>query len=310
MPISRAATSGSQPRGHTKLSTILLLAITGLGLGALYFLVASGLSLIWGLMRVLNFAHGAFFTLAAYTGWMVAAALPSAPSWLAWLAAVVAAVIAGGAFATLTELILVRPLYRRPVGQVLVTVGLALATIALVQGSFGSDPRTFAIPDWMGQTTAIGGAAIPNTRLVTIGAAAATLAGLLAFLQRTRYGLIVRAGVENRDMVSALGIDVGRAFTLVFAIGGMAAGLAGILGATYYGTVDPGRGTAMLISAFIVVVIGGLGSIAGSAIAAILVGLLQQFLNFYAAAGVGDFAVVILLAVVLLVRPGGLVKLQ
>ena len=107
-------------------------------------------------------------------------------------------------------------------------------------------------------------------------------------------------------MVSALGIDVERAFTLVFAIGGMAAGLAGVLGATYYGTIDPSRGTTMLISAFIVVVIGGLGSITGSALAAAIVGLLQQFLNFYAAAGVGDFAVVILLAGVLLLRPGGL----
>ena len=125
-------------------------------------------------------------------------------------------------------------------------------------------------------------------------------------MHRTRYGLIVRAGVENRAMVSALGIDVGRAFMLVFAIGGMAAGLAGFLGATYYGTIDPSRGTAMLISAFIVVVIGGLGSIGGSALAAVIVGLLQQFLNFYAAAGTGDFAVVLLLAVVLLTRPGGL----
>jgi branched-chain amino acid transport system permease protein len=125
-------------------------------------------------------------------------------------------------------------------------------------------------------------------------------------LRGTRYGLIVRAGVENRAMVSALGIDVGRAFTLVFALGGMAAGLAGGLAATYYGTIDPSRGTSMLISAFIVVVIGGLGSIGGSALAAVIVGLLQQFLNFYAAAGTGDFAVVILLAVVLLVRPGGL----
>ncbi len=134
------------------------------------------------------------------------------------------------------------------------------------------------------------GAAVPNTRLAVAARAAAVFFGLLFFLRRTRYGLIVRAGVENRAMVSALGIDVGRAFTFVFTLGGMAAGLAGVLGATYYGTVDPVRGTSLLISAFIVVVIGGLGSIAGSALAA----LLQQFLNFYAAAGVGDLAVVAL----------------
>ncbi|MGH7682971.1 MAG: ABC transporter permease subunit, partial [Vulcanimicrobiaceae bacterium] len=135
---------------------------------------------------------------------------------------------------------------------------------------------------------------------------ALVLALLLYFLRGTRYGLIVRAGVENRGMVMALGIDVEKAFTVVFALGGMAAGLAGVLAATYFGTIDPGRGTAMLIFAFIVVVIGGLGSITGSAIAAVIVGLVQQFLNFYAAAGSGDFAVILLLAGVLLVRPGGL----
>jgi branched-chain amino acid transport system permease protein len=284
-------------------STLTLLAITGLGLGALYFLIAAGLSLIWGLMRVLNFAHGAFFTLAAYAGWVASQALPADALWLRWIVSVAAAIFAGAIFATLAEIVLIRPLYARHVGQVLVTVGLALATVALIQGGFGSDPRQVVLPQWMTETTRIAGAAIPNTRLVVIVIAVLVLALLLFFLQRTRYGLIVRAGVENRAMVMALGIDVQRAFTLVFAIGGMAAGLAGVLAATYYGTIDPGRGTAMLIFAFIVVVIGGLGSITGSAVAAVVVGLVQQFLNFYAAAGVGDFAVILLLAGVLLVRP-------
>jgi len=288
-------------------STIVLLTVTGLGLGALYFLVAAGLSLIWGLMRVLNFAHGAFFTVASYAAWLGAASIAGGALWSQWFLAVAIGIVTGGLIAALAELVLIRPLYERPVGQVLVTVGLALATLALVEGIFGEDAREVSLPLWMTQTTSVLGAAIPNTRMVVIGVALAVLAGLLFFLQRTRFGLIVRAGVENRAMVSALGIDVQRAFTLVFALGGMAAGLAGVLGATYYGTIDPVRGTSMLISAFIVVVIGGLGSIAGSALAAVIVGLLQQFLNFYAAAGVGDFAVVILLAVVLLVRPGGLV---
>ncbi|MEA2688340.1 MAG: branched-chain amino acid transport system permease protein, partial [Candidatus Eremiobacteraeota bacterium] len=198
-----------------------------------------------------------------------------------------------------------RPLYARHVGQVLVTVGLALATIALVQGGFGSDPQRLALPGWMTNTTTILGANIPNTRMLVIAVALLVFALLLFFLQRTRFGLIVRAGVENRAMVQALGIDVQRAFTLVFAIGGMAAGLAGMLAGTYYGTIDPGRGSAMLIFAFIVVIIGGLGSVTGSAVAAVVVGELQQFLNFYGAAGVGDFSVVLLLAVVLLIRPGG-----
>jgi branched-chain amino acid transport system permease protein len=287
------------------MTTIALLLVTGLGLGALYFLIAAGLSLIWGLMRVLNFAHGAFFTVAAYAGWSAANAAGGAPVGVRWIVAVLVAVIAGAVFATLTEVLLIRPLYARHVGQVLVTVGLALATISLVQGGFGSDPQTFALPSWMTATTSVLGANVPNTRLLVIVVAALVFGLLLFFLRRTRFGLIVRAGVENRAMVQALGIDVQRAFTLVFAIGGAAAGLAGMLAATYYGTIDPGRGTSMLIFAFIVVIIGGLGSVTGSAAAAVVVGVVQQFLNFYGAAGVGDFSVVLLLAIVLLVRPGG-----
>jgi branched-chain amino acid transport system permease protein len=286
-------------------TTFALLLITGLGLGALYFLIAAGLSLIWGLMRVLNFAHGAFFTVAAYAGWSAARLIPAASPGVQWVLAVVVAIVVGGVFAALTEVLLIRTLYARHVGQVLVTVGLALAALALVQGGFGSDPQQLTLPAWMTNTTTIAGAAIPNTRPLVIASALAVFLLLVFFLRRTRFGLIVRAGVENRAMVQALGIDVQRAFTIVFAIGGMAAGLAGMLAGTYYGTIDPGRGTSMLIFAFIVVIIGGLGSVTGSAVAAIVVGVLQQFLNYYGATGVGDFSVVLLLAVVLLVRPSG-----
>lgn len=288
------------------MSTIALLLITGLGLGALYFLIAAGLSLIWGLMRVLNFAHGAFFTVASYAGWSASQALVGLTPTASWLVSLAVGIVVGGVFATMTEVVLIRPLYVRHVGQVLVTVGLALAAIALVQGSYGNDPKQLALPAWMTGTTAFAGANVPNSRFVAIAFALGVLLLLTFFLRRTRYGLIVRAGVENRAMVQALGIDVQRAFTLVFALGGMAAGLAGVLAGAYYGTIDPVRGSSMLIYAFIVVVIGGLGSVTGSAIAAVVVGLVQQFLNFYGAPGLGDFAVVLLLAVVLLVRPGGL----
>jgi len=288
------------------MSTFVLLLITGLGLGALYFLIAAGLSLIWGLMRVLNLAHGAFFTVSAYVAWSVSTAIPQLSASAHFFLSVVVGVLVGGAFAAATEVWLIRPLYVRHVGQILVTVGLALATIALVQGAYGNDPKQLALPDWMTGTLAVAGANVPNSRFVAIAAALLVLGTLLYFLKRTRYGLIIRAGVENREMVQALGIDVKRAFTLVFAIGGMSAGLAGVLAGAYYGTIDPVRGSSMLIFAFIVVVIGGLGSVVGSAIAAVVVGLLQQFLNFYGAPGVGDFAVVLLLAGVLLVRPGGL----
>jgi branched-chain amino acid transport system permease protein len=155
-------------------------------------------------------------------------------------------------------------------------------------------------------TTGVLGASIPNDRWIEIATAAVVLVGLRLFMRRTRYGLIVRAGVENRAMVTALGIDVRRAFTLVFAIGGLAAALAGVLASLYFSTVDPQLGTRLLIYAFIVVVIGGLGSIGGTALAAVLVALVQQFANYYASSGVGDLSVVLLLAVVLLIRPGGL----
>jgi branched-chain amino acid transport system permease protein len=284
-------------------STVILLLLTGLGLGGLYFLIASGLSRIWGLMRVLNFAHGALFTIAAYVAWSLTVPLQNANPLWGWFAGVVIAIVAGGVAALLLEVFLIRPLYARPIGQILVTVGVALAAGALIEGIYGSDPKQMVLPAWMSASSAIFGEPVPNTRLLLIAIALAVLAALLLFLRRTRYGLVIRAGVENRAMVSALGINVERAFTLVFTIGGMAAGLAGFLSGTYFGYIDPTRGTSMLIFAFIVVVIGGLGSVTGSAIAAAVVAIVQQFLNFYAAPGIGDFSVVILLAAALLLRP-------
>jgi branched-chain amino acid transport system permease protein len=189
---------------------------------------------------------------------------------------------------------------------VLVTVGLSLAGVALLQAVFGADARPFPRPSWAAGVVSILGARIPVDRFVLIAAALLVFAGLMAFLRYTRYGLIVRAGVENREMVSALGIDVRKAFTLVFAIGGGAAALAGALAGIYFSTVSPTTGSSLLIFAFIVVVIGGMGSVPGSALAAVLVGLLQQFVNYYGTSGAGDVCVVALLAAVLLWRPKGL----
>ncbi len=281
------------------MSTLVLLSLTGLGLGALYFLIASGLSLIFGLADVLNFAHGLFLAVGGYATWWAGQHLP-------FPVAVVVGVLAGTALAVAVELALIRPLYARPIQQVLVTVGLAAAGVALLQAVWGADPVTFPKPTWAAGTTRVLGAAVPNDRFLLIGAALAVFAALLLFLRRTRYGLIVRAGVEDRAMVTALGIDVRIAFTLVFAIGGAAAALAGVLAGVYFGSITPGQGGSLLIFAFIVVVIGGMGSVTGSALAAVLVGLVQQFANYYAASGVGEASVVLLLAVVLLARPGGL----
>jgi branched-chain amino acid transport system permease protein len=289
------------------MSTWVLLTITGLGLGAMYFLIASGLSLIYGLMGVLNFAHGAFITVGAYASWYAQGKLDGIGSVpLRFLVAALVGLAVGGAIAILTELVLIRPLYQRHIEQVLVTVGLGLALTALVAGIWTQTQQVYLTPTWLTETTGVFGARIPNDRFVEIAAALLVLVGLLAFFRYTRYGLIVRAGVENRAMVMALGIDVRKAFTLVFALGGLAAALAGILSGVYFGGIDPARGTHLLIYAFIVVVIGGLGSIVGSAAAAVIVGLTQQYANYYASSGVGDIAVILLLAAVLLVRPGGL----
>ena len=262
------------------MSTFVLLTITGLGLGAMYFLVASGLSLIYGLMGVLNFAHGAFITVGAYSAWWFGEQIGGGAG---------TRLLVGGAFGlvvgapspALVELVLIRPLYRRPIEQVLVTVGLALALGALVQGIWG--PTRSRSPCRVDDRHDDGlRRERPERPLRRDRVAAVVLLGLTAFLRYTRYGLVIRAGVENRAMVTALGIDVRRAFTLVFALGGALAALAGVLSGVYFGVVDPGRGTSLLIFAFIVVVIGGFGSIGGSAVAAVAVGLLQQYANYYA----------------------------
>ncbi len=286
------------------MSTVILLLITGLGLGGLYFLVASGLSLIYGLMSVLNFAHGVFLSLGAYAGYEISRMVGTS-SWFGFFVGIIAGILAGALFAVLTELLLVRRLYGQHIAQLLMTVGLALAVLALMTGIWGSDPIIFESPKWLKDVTVIGGARIPNDRLVAIIGAVAVLVALVTFLKYTRYGLIIRAGVENRAMVQALGIDVRKAFTLVFGIGGAAAGLGGVLASHYFGHIAPPMGQSLLIFAFIVTIIGGLGSLAGAAIASVIVAVLQQFANYYAG-GYGDIAVVLLLAIVLLVRPQGL----
>jgi branched-chain amino acid transport system permease protein len=291
------------------MSTIILLTLTGLGLAGLYFLVASGLSLVFGLADVLNFAHGLFLSVGAYATWWAATTIPGAGAeGLGFVFAVLIGIAAGAIVASIVELVLIRPLYQRTIQQVLVTVGLSLAGVALLQVVWGADARPFPRPAWASEVTQVGGAAVPHSVLLLVLTAAIVLVSLLGFLRFTRIGLVIRAGVEDRAMVTALGIDVRKAFTLVFAIGGAAAALAGVLAGVQFSTVSPAQGTSLLIFGFIVVVIGGLGSITGTAWAAVAVGLLQQFVNYYSP-GLGDVCVVALLALVLLVRPQGLAGL-
>jgi branched-chain amino acid transport system permease protein len=295
-------------------SAFLVITYSGLALGAIYFLAASGLSLIYGLMDILNFAHGLFMTLGAYAGWEVATHFPTSYGPTALIAlAFVASVLGGALAAGLTEVFLIRPLYGRPVSQILVTIGLDLAVVGLLMGGFGSSALQIPVPIWLLEATHVGSMNLPNANFLALVAGVAVLLALEWFLRRTRYGIIIRAGVENREMVSALGIDVGRAFTLVFVIGGAMAGLAGLLYALVFSgdLLSPMQGDSLLIFAFIVVVIGGLGSIRGSAVAALVVGLVQDYASFYVGghpgwAEIGNLSVVLLLAVVLEWRPRGL----
>lgn len=288
------------------MSNFILIGFSGLGLAALYFMLASGLSLIFGLMRVLSFAHGAILTASAYAAWGVMARTASASN-LALVAAVLVAMVAGAAVAFLIELLVIRRLQGRQLEQLLATVGVGIALVALMEGIWGPDDRLVPLPDWVISTTHVGTVPVPNNRLLLIAAAAVVFLSIRLLLARTRQGLIIRAGVENREMVSALGINVGRSFTFIFTLGGAAAGLGGALAACFYRSVSPYLGDQTLIFAFIVLIVGGLGSVTGALVASTLLALAQSWTNFYVGGGVGDMLVVILLAVTLLARPQGLV---
>lgn len=289
------------------LQVFVLLTVTGLGLAGVYFLIASGLSLIFGLMDVLNLAHGLFFTAGGYATWWIMTSFEViGPLLPRFLVALLGAAVVGLGLGWAVERLFVRRFYGDHVTQILITLGLSLAGVALVGGWFSYDPRTFPLPDVFGEVVLIAGARIPVSRLIILGVSVALLLGLLVFLRRTRHGLVIRAGVENRSMVRAMGIDVARSFTLVFAVGGLLAAVGGALGAVFFAGVTPELGLNVLIFAFIVVVIGGLGSVEGTALAAAGVGLIQQYVNYFAGAGVGDLTVVVLLAATLLLRPQGL----
>ncbi len=287
------------------MESFLLILITGIGLGALYFLLASGLSLIYGLMGVLNFAHGAFLTVGAYIGLWVSTKIMTGGSTLTLIAAMLIGGIGAGIFAIIVEQLVITRLYGRHIDQALVTVGVALVTAAVLSGWFSSDPLMIPTPMWFFNSTNVGGAAIQQDRFLYIAVALFLLLLFLSILKFTRIGLVIRAGVENRSMVTALGINVRLAFSTVFFMGGFAAGIGGVLIGAYIGGVTPDMSASWLIYGFIVVIIGGVGSLGGSALAALLIGVTKQFANFYLT-GLGDFVVVFLLVVVLLLKPAGL----
>lgn len=288
------------------MNAIFPLFVSSMGLAGIFFMLSSGLSLIYGLMRVLNLAHGAIFASGAYAGWAVMQSAPIEPLWLRFAVAVIAATATGAILGLLIERVLLARFYGNSYVQMLITLGLSFAIIAFLGGWLGHDPLTLVQPEWFQEVTVIFNSRIPNSRLVIVGFAVVVFLLTVWFIRRSNHGLIIRAGVENRAMVTALGINVDRSFTLLFVLGSALAGLGGILAALFFGNVSPTLGTSQLIFAFTVVIIGGLGSVEGTALAAVIVAILQQFFNYYGPAGSGDLIVVLGLTIMLLVRPKGL----
>jgi branched-subunit amino acid ABC-type transport system permease component len=283
----------------TQASVLLGILANGIAVGMLFFLVASGLSLVFGLMGVVNFAHGSLYMIGGYVGLAV-----FDRSGLFLVALLVVPFIIAG-IGVLMEFFTLRPLYDRdPIYQILLTFGIALVFDEAVTLVWGLNALSFSRPAWLTGTAALGAGQFPFYRVFVILLGAAVGVGLYLFLERTRFGLVVRAGTNNRDMVELCGINVKRAFTVVFAVGAGMAAVAGVAAGPMF-SVYPEMGAEMIIEAFAVVVIGGLGSFRGSFVGALAVGLLQAFGNYYLVS-FSSMLVFALMIVVLLVRPHGL----
>jgi branched-chain amino acid transport system permease protein len=277
---------------------IALQLFTGLALGAIYVLFAIGLSLIFGMLTVVNFAHGAFYMVGAYVGLFLVSM--GGNFWLC----LVAVPLVVGSCGMLVERFLVRPLYGRGIDYpLLLTFGLSYIMVELVRIAFGTSGYPFDTPDLLQGAVDIGVGYFPLYRLFVIGATALVLLALWLFLERTSFGLIIRAGARDPQIVRVLGVDVGRVWLIVFGIGTAIAGFAGLLAAPLQGVI-PEMGATILAEAFVVTVVGGMGSIGGAVLAGLLVGIVVSMTSLFAPemAKVSIFA---LMAVVLLIRPQG-----
>lgn len=299
------------------MSTFLSLTISGISLAALYFLVAAGLSLIFGLMGVLNFAHGAFFLWGAYVWYAVFSRTGNF-----WLALLVAFAM-GAALGFATERIFMRTLYQRPLSQILVTLGLGLVLTQLVIAIWGGTPLyPNPIPGLDGNLQ-VGDVQIVTYQLFGIAVGVVVLGVVWLLLRFTRMGLIVRAGVENPTMVRALGINVSVVFLGVFSLGAALAALGGAVYGPWVSTIGPSMGDDILLTAIIIVVLGGLGSYLGSALGALIIGLSQQYVPYYAGelalkhpelnswvSSMDSLLALVLLIGILLIRPSGLLGVK
>lgn len=277
----------------------LLQLFTGIALGTIYVLVALGLSLIFGLLTIVNFAHSQFFMLGAYIGAFVIGFVGNF-----WLALVSVPIVVG-LIGMACERFLIRPLYGRGIDYpLLLTFGLGLIILEIVRIIAGTAGIPFGTPPALSGAVDLGVFFFPKYRLFLIGVTALLLVALWFFLERTPYGLIIRAGARDQEIVQVLGVDVSRVWLVVFGIGIAIAGLAGVLAAPIRG-VFPEMGVSVLVEAFVVTVVGGMGSLLGAVVAGLLVGVTVSFTAFYFPQ-MATLSMFLLMALVLIVRPRGL----
>jgi branched-chain amino acid transport system permease protein len=292
--------------------TYLTLTIAGLAMGMLLFLISSGVSIIFGLMDVLNFAHGALFAWGAYVGFSVFNLLSG---WVAadsialncgvFLAAIIAAMAAVALLGVILERIIVRRVYGNHLFQILITFGATIVLVELIRVFWGPNDEVMAVPATFAGNWDVSDVIIAKYRVICILIGILVYSAIQLILKKTKIGTIVRAGVENREMVQAMGHNIFLLFTGVFAVGAALAALGGLSMSIFSLQVYPDMGSTYLLFAFIVVIIGGLGSITGSLVGAIIVGLSYNYVAYlvpWAAAGVN----ILIMILILLIRPTGL----
>jgi branched-chain amino acid transport system permease protein len=287
------------------LPLILEQTFNGLQLGVMLFLMAAGLTLVLGIMNLINLAHGSLYMLGAY---FVAAF----QGWTrSFFAAVLLALPAVAAVGMLVELVVFRRLYRRDhLDQVLATFGLILFFNELVAMIWGRQAIFVELPSALaGSIELLPGAPYPMFRLLILAVGLAIAVLLYLIIHHSRLGMLIRAGASNREMAGALGIDIATVFTLVFGLGAALAGLAGMMAAPLL-SVEVGMGEAILILVFVVIVIGGIGSVRGAFVAALLVGLVDTWGRILLPTGAGQMSIYLLMAAVLFWRPRGLFAAQ
>lgn len=282
------------------MTLFLIVTLNGLTLSALYFLAASGFSLIFGLMRTVNMAHGALLLLGGYVGYSI---VEVSGSWgLGVLGGGLAAALAGA----IVQAGILGWMQGDELRQTLASIAISIIMADLMLWCWGGLTYQVELPDALagGQRLPVLGVGYANIRLALMGFALVVGIGLWFLIQRTRFGAVIRAGVDDQDMLRALGYPINRIFVLVFALGGMLAGMAGVVAASAL-SIAPGTDLQFLLSSLVVVIVGGMGSIGGAALGALLVGLAEQYGLAYAPTYgvVFTFAIMVL---VLAVRPQGL----